>query len=73
MSDISALIDVYRMVELKPETRARLIIKLGRAINNSMGMNITQDIVYELVEILDKDHPIFKTEEYLFHMKHKHN
>jgi hypothetical protein len=49
------LIEVFRMVEIEPKTRARIIIKLGRAINDKMGMNLTEPLVYELVNLLDPE------------------
>lgn len=58
MSDISSLIAVYRMDELKPETRVRVIKKLGEAINYSFAANITEPIVAELVELLTKSNEI---------------
>lgn len=60
MMNIGSLIDIYRMTELKPETRSAIIIKLGKAFNDTMGMNITQPIVYELVELLEPTNEILK-------------
>jgi hypothetical protein len=59
---MTELIEVFRMEEIKPHTRAEVIIKLGRAINNQMGMNITEPIVAELVKILDPDNKILQKE-----------
>lgn len=53
--NISSLIEVFRMTELKPQTRINLITKLGSAINDSMAMNITEPIVEELVTILSEE------------------
>jgi hypothetical protein len=58
------LIDVFKMDELPPKTRARIIIKIGNAINDTHGINITEDIVYELVMILDPDNDVIKQERY---------
>lgn len=52
MNNISSLIEVFRMDELSPDTRISIVEKLGRAINDSFGMNITEPIVEELVNIL---------------------
>ena len=49
------LIDVFRMDEVDPKIRARIIIKLGNAINYTYGANITEPIVHELVSLLDPD------------------
>lgn len=61
---ISSLIEVFRMTEIAPETRAKIIIKLGRAINNSMGMSITEALVLELVALLDPTNAILNDENY---------
>jgi len=50
MGDIMA---VFRMDEVSIEIRIRLLRKLGCAINSSYGMNITDELVNELVGILD--------------------
>lgn len=62
---MQALIDVFRMTEIKPSTRAEVILKLGSAINNEFGSNITEPLVYELVEILDPFNLALKEPHYL--------
>ena len=52
------IIDVFRMNEISPKTRAIIIIKLGQAINDEHSSNITEAIVHELVSILDPENPI---------------
>jgi len=59
------LIDVFRMDEIGPKTRARIIIALGNAINDQRGMNITESIVFELVSLLDPGNDILKNPHYL--------
>ena len=59
------LIEVFRMSEVSSEVRARIIVKLGRAINDTYGMNITEPLVYELVKLLDDNNPILKDEHYI--------
>ena len=59
------LIDVFRMSELPNKTRARIIIKLGNAINRKHGMSMTESLVYELVKILDPENKILSNESYL--------
>lgn len=49
------LIDVFRMAEIKQETRIKLIKDLGLAINNQYAMNITDDVVSELVNLLESE------------------
>lgn len=58
------LIEVFRMVEIEPKTRAKIIIKLGRAVNDQMGMNISEPIVYELVKLLDPENEELKNPHY---------
>jgi len=59
------IIDIFRMEEIPPKTRAKIIIKLGVAINSKMGMNITEPLVYELVKILDCNNDILSDEHYI--------
>ncbi len=54
---MQSIIEVFRMNELSAETRKNIIVELGRAINDQYGMNITGDLVKELVlalELLNK-------------------
>lgn len=60
-----SIIDVFRMEEVSKETRAKIIIKLGRAINDEYAMNVTEGLVFELVSILDPDNEILTDEHYL--------
>ena len=66
---MQALIEVFRMVEVTPQTRVRIIIQLGNAINMEYGMNVTQPLVYELVKQLDPDNEEIKNEYYTRHLK----
>jgi hypothetical protein len=66
---MQALIEVFRMVEVTPQTRVRIIIQLGIAINAEHGMNITEPLVYELVKQLDPDNEEIKSEYYTCHLK----
>lgn len=61
---MNSLIEVFRMSEISPKTRARIIIKLGRFENDRVGMNITEPIVYELVLLLDPENQILTDEHY---------
>lgn len=54
------LIDIFNMEELEPETRASLIIKMGRCI----AYNLTESIVYDLVKILCPSHEILELDAY---------
>jgi hypothetical protein len=58
------LIEVFRMSELKVETRIKIIMKLGKAINHEHGMNITEPLVYELVKALDPENKDVEIEYY---------
>jgi len=62
--NVAVLFDIYRASEIKPETRISLIKKMGGAINNSVGMNLTEPLVYELVLLLDANDPIKDDEHY---------
>ena len=62
---MQAIIDIFRMTEVSPKIRAKIIIKLGRAINDEMGMNITEPLVCELVSLLDNENDIFSDEHYV--------
>jgi len=53
------------MEEIKPETRARIIIKLGKAINYELASNVTEALVYEFVKILDPKNKILTNKHYL--------
>lgn len=59
------LIEVFRMTEISIPVRCKIIIQLGRAINDERGMNITEPLVYELVKCLDPDNRDVETEHYL--------
>jgi hypothetical protein len=66
---MQSLIEVFRMVEVTPQTRVRIIIQLGKAINMEHGMNITEPLVYELVKQLEPDNEEIKNEYYTRHLK----
>ena len=57
------------MEEVKPKTRASIIIKLGKAINDQYATNITEPLVYELVKQLDPDNEEIKSQYYTRHLK----
>ena len=59
------LIEVFRMTEISPDTRAKLIIKIGTAINHQYASNITEPIVFELVTMLDPQNEILKDKNFL--------
>ena len=59
------LIDVFRMDEIPSKKRAKIIIELGRCINNQYGASLTEPIVYEFVSILDPKNDIFKNEHFV--------
>ena len=66
---MQALIEVFRMVEVTPKTRVRIIIQLGKAINMEHGMNVTEPLVYELVKQLEPENEEIKSEYYTRHLK----
>lgn len=52
---MESIISIFRMNELSIETRINIIKKLGRAINDQYGMNMTEDLVIELILALDPE------------------
>lgn len=63
------LIDVFRMNEISIDTRCRIIIELGHAVNAEFGMNITEPLVYELVKQLDPNNKEVESDHYKKHTK----
>ncbi len=61
---MESLIQVFRMSEVSPETRCKIIIKLGKCINDDFSMNITEGLVYELVKQLCPNHEILLMNKY---------
>ena len=59
------LIDVFKMDEISIQTRIKIIIRLGSAINDRYAMNITEALVYELVKALDPENKDVEKEHYL--------
>jgi len=66
---MESIIQIFRMSEISPSTRIKIIIQLGNSINNQMGSNCTQGLVYELVKHLDPNHKILTEDSYLRHVK----
>lgn len=66
---MQALIEVFRMVEVTPQTRVRIIIQLGKAINMEHGMKVTEPLVYELVKQLDPNNEEINAKCYTHHLK----
>lgn len=64
MSNISSLIEVFKMDMVSVESRIRIIKKLGRAINSEYSMNLTEPLVVELVLLLDPKNNIVHDEHY---------
>lgn len=65
---MNSLIEVFRMDEVTPKTRAKIIIKLGEVINDQYGANLTEPLVYELVKQLDPNNEVIKSEHYTRHL-----
>lgn len=66
---MKSLIEVFRMSEITPKTRVKIIIQLGQAINDQYCMNITEPLVYELVKQLDPDNTEVENDNYKRHLK----
>lgn len=54
---MQSIIEVFRMNEISPQTRADIISKLGELINHEYACNITEPLVYELIKQLVPNHP----------------
>lgn len=52
---IATLVEIYKMKELSKSARISLIKKLGCAINNEYAMNITDEVVAELVQLIERE------------------
>jgi hypothetical protein len=65
---MQAIIDIYRMNEISVPTRVSIIKKLGHAINNQFGNNITEPLVYELVLSLDPNNEIRNNTQYTIYL-----
>ena len=63
---MESIIQIFRMSELSVETRIKIIKKLGIAINNQLGSNITEPLVVELVLALDPESSIMDDGHYRF-------
>lgn len=61
---MSDLIAVFRMTEIPTDIRCKVIIALGRAINDEYAMNITEALVFHLVSQLDPSHKILNDDHY---------
>lgn len=70
MSNISSIIEVFRMQEITPLTRGKILIKLGFAINHEMCGNITERLINELLIALNLDKSSCKeVKEYIEHLE----
>jgi len=64
---MKSLIDVFRMKEINPKTRASIIISLGKCLNSQDPAYIDTDpLVYELVFILDSENKILENPHYIY-------
>lgn len=64
MNNVGILFEIYRAEEISKEARIRLIKKMGTAINDTLAMNATEEIVVELVLLLDPKNDIVRDEHY---------
>lgn len=62
---MKAIIDIFRMDEVTPKTRAKIIIRLGVAINETYASNITEPLVFELVSLLDPKNEILQEPDFI--------
>lgn len=48
------LIEVFRMEELSPQTRIKILKELGRLMNFQYAANITEPVIRELIYLLEQ-------------------
>ena len=63
------LLEIFKMEEVSVAARIRLLKKFGRKINDENSANLTEEVVYELVLLLDPDDPIKEDKHYLSFVK----
>jgi len=62
---MKVLIDVFKMEEISKDARIDVLIALGIAINYEYSANVTEQVIYELVKILNPNHKILKDDSFL--------
>ena len=62
---MKVLIDVFKMEEISKDARIDVLIALGIAINYEYSANVTEQVIYELVKILNSNHKILKDDSFL--------
>jgi len=55
------IIDVWKMVDIPSKTRINILIQLWRIINMKYSANITEELLYFIIQDLDKNHPSLET------------
>lgn len=53
---MKAIIDVFQMENISDDTKINILVKLGKAINHEHAMNITEELVCELINEINPDH-----------------
>ena len=66
---MKVLIDVFKMEEISKDARIDVLIALGIAINYEYSANVTEQVIYELVKILNPNHKILKDDSFLYRVK----
>jgi len=66
---MKVLIDVFKMEEISKDARIDVLIALGIAINYEYSANVTEQVIYELVKILNPNHKILKDDSFLYRAK----
>lgn len=54
------LITIYKMDDIKIDTRINLLIKVGDLINYKYASNVTEPVVIELIKLLNPDYDFSK-------------
>ena len=61
MGNVTALLDIFKHDTMNKESKIRLILVVGEALNREYGMNWTEQLVFELISMLDKNHKSLKS------------
>ena len=64
MNNLSILFEIYKYNEISVISRINLLKSFGKAINDTLGMNVTEPIIYELVKNLDANNKLLNDSHY---------
>lgn len=61
MGNVTALLDIFKHDTMSNNAKVRLILVVGEALNREYGMNWTEQLVFELISMIDKNHNSLKS------------